>query len=108
MERIGKPAYAALTARETRTVVSAATIWEIAIKRALGKLDAPGDLLFQLEQSGVDLLPVTVRHADLVASLPPHHGDPFDRMLVAQAGAESLTLVSGDADIARYDVEVLW
>jgi PIN domain nuclease of toxin-antitoxin system len=108
MERIGKRAYAALTARDTRTVVSAATIWEIAIKRALGKLDAPGDLLFQLEQSGVDLLPVTARHADLVATLPPHHGDPFDRMLIAQAGAESLILVSGDADVARYDVEVLW
>jgi PIN domain nuclease of toxin-antitoxin system len=108
MERIGERAYAALTAAETRTVVSAATIWEISIKRGLGKLEAPGDLLFQLERSGVDLLPVTARHADLVGSLPPHHGDPFDRLLIAQAGAESLTLVSGDSDIGRYDIDVLW
>jgi len=108
MERIGKRAFAALSARDVHTIVSAATVWEIAIKRALGKLDAPGDLLFQLEQSGVDLLPVTARHADLVATLPPHHRDPFDRMLIAQAGVEGLTLVSGDADVARYEVELLW
>ena len=108
MERIGKRAFAALTAREVRTVVSAATIWEIAIKRGLGKLVAPGDLLFQLERSGVDLLPVSARHADVVASLPPHHRDPFDRLLVAQAMAEGLTLVSGDTDIGRYGVEVIW
>lgn len=108
MERIGKHALAALTARDVRTVVSAATIWEVAIKRALGKLDAPGDLLFQLEHSGVDLLPVTPRHADAIGMLPSHHRDPFDRLLIAQAEVEGLTLVSGDADVARYDIEVLW
>ena len=108
MKLIGKRAFAALISRDVRTVVSAATIWEIAIKRTLGKLDAPGDILFQLEQSGVDLLPVTARHADLVTTLPAHHRDPFDRLLIAQTEAEGLTLVSGDADIARYDVEVLW
>ncbi len=108
MERIGKRAFAALTAGEVRTVVSAATIWEIAIKRGLGKLVAPGDLLSQLERSGVELLPVSARHADVVATLPPHHRDPFDRLLVAQAMTEGLTLVSGDADIGRYGVEVLW
>lgn len=108
MERIGKRAFAALTARESETVVSAATIWEIAIKRGLDKLTPPDDLLFQLERSGVDLLPVTARHADIVGTLPPHHRDPFDRLLIAQAIGEGLTLVSGDADIGRYEVEVVW
>jgi PIN domain nuclease of toxin-antitoxin system len=108
MERIGEEAFAALTARDARTVVSAATIWEVAIKRSLGKLEAPERLLSQLERAGVDLLPVSARHADLVAALPPHHRDPFDRLLVAQATCEELTLVSGDEDIRRYDVEVVW
>lgn len=108
MERIGREAYSALTARDIRTVVSAVTIWEIAIKRSLGKLEAPDGLLSQLERAGVDLLPVSARHADQVAALPPHHRDPFDRLLVAQATVEGLTLASGDEDIRRYDVEVVW
>jgi PIN domain nuclease of toxin-antitoxin system len=108
MERIGEEAFAALSSRDVRTVVSAVTIWEVAIKRSLGKLEGPGGLLSQLEQSGVDLLPVTARHADRVAALPLHHRDPFDRLLVAQATVEGLTLVSGDDDIRRYDVEVVW
>ena len=108
MERIGEHAHAALTARDIRTVVSAVTIWEIAIKRSLGKLEAPDGLLSQLERAGVDLLPVSARHADQVTALPPHHRDPFDRLLVAQATVEGLTLVSGDEDIRRYDVEVVW
>jgi len=89
-------------------VVSAATIWEVAIKRSLGKLEAPERLLSQLERAGVDLLPVRARHADRVAALPLHHRDPFDRLLVAQATVEGLALVSGDEDIRRYDVEVVW
>lgn len=83
-------------------------ILEVAIKRRLCELDAPDDLLGRLEQAGVDLLPVTPRHADRVGTLPTHHQDPFDRLLVAQAEIEGLTIVSADRAMRSYGVEVLW
>ncbi len=106
--RISKKALAALGSDGIEPVVSAVTVWEAAIKRGLGKLDSPDDLLPQLEGAGVELLPVTARHADLVASLPLHHRDPFDRLLVAQATLENLPVVSDDAALRRYDIEVIW
>jgi PIN domain nuclease of toxin-antitoxin system len=106
--RISKRALASLGSDGCEPVVSAVTIWETALKRCLGKLDAPGDLLSQLEQAGVELLPVTPRHANLVATLPLHHRDPFDRLLVAQATLEGLPLVSEDEALRRYDIEVVW
>lgn len=106
--RISKRALAALGSEGIEPVVSAVTIWEAAIKRGLGKLDAPGDLLPQLERAGVELLPISARHADLVASLPLHHRDPFDRLLVAQATLEGVAIVSDDEWLPRYDVEVVW
>jgi PIN domain nuclease of toxin-antitoxin system len=106
--RISKRALAALGSDGIEPVVSAVTLWEAAIKRGLGKLDAPDDLLIQLERAGVELLPITARHADLVASLPLHHRDPFDRLLVAQATIERLPLVSHDKSLRRYDIEIVW
>lgn len=106
--RISKKALAALGSEGFDPVVSAVTMWEVAIKRRLGKLDAPADLLPQLERAGVELLPVTARHADLVGSLPLHHRDPFDRLLVAQATLEGLPLVSSDKSLRRYEIEILW
>jgi PIN domain nuclease of toxin-antitoxin system len=106
--RISKQALAALGSDGIEPVVSAVTVWEAAIKRRLGKLDAPGDLLPQLEHAKVALLPITARHADLVASLPLHHRDPFDRLLVAQATIESIALVSDDESLRRYNIEVVW
>jgi PIN domain nuclease of toxin-antitoxin system len=88
--------------------VSAATAWEIEIKRALGKLDAPDDLADALAAGGYRPLPVSILHATIAGRLPPHHRDPFDRMLVAQAKLEGLTIVTGDRRIAGYDVPVLW
>jgi PIN domain nuclease of toxin-antitoxin system len=107
-DRIGKGAAAAIAGDKDGVVVSAVTVWEVAIKRGLGKLDAPADLLQQLEQARVELLPITARHADRVASLPPHHRDPFDRLLVAQATVEGLALVSSDGSLRDYDIDVLW
>ena len=87
--------------------VSAATVWEIGIKRALGKLEAPDDLLATLAASHLEPLSITVEHAAAASELPRHHDDPFDRMLVAQAASDGLTVVTRDARIARYDVPVL-
>lgn len=106
--RISKTALAALGSDGIDPIVSAVTVWEIAIKRGLGKLEGPADLLPQLEGAGVELLPVGARHADLVGSLPPHHRDPFDRLLVAQAMLEGVALVSDDAALRRYDIEIVW
>lgn len=108
-DRIGKKAKEAIGGGEEQIVISAVVIWEVAIKRRLGKLDAPADLLPRLEEAQVELLPISARHADRVGTLPMHHQDPFDRLLVAQADVDGLTLVSGDAAVRRYDeIEVLW
>ena len=107
-ERVGKKARKAIGDGEDPILISAVVVWEVAIKRRLGKLDAPADLLLRLEQAGVELLPITARHADRVATLPMHHQDPFDRLLIAQAEIDGLTLVSADAAMGRYGVDVLW
>ena len=87
--------------------VSAVSIWEIAIKRALGKLKAPGGIANLVEESGFQELVVTSFHAEQAGSLPMHHRDPFDRMLVAQAQAEGLSIVTSDRRIPLYGVRTL-
>ena len=88
---------------ESDVFVSAASIWEIAIKSALGKLDAdPVEVREALAPTGFDELPVTGAHAARVASLPLHHRDPFDRLLVAQSEVEPLVLLTTDAQLRPY------
>jgi PIN domain nuclease of toxin-antitoxin system len=87
---------------------SAASIWEMAIKQATGKLKMPPEILDTFEQRGFTELRVSSRQGLIAGALPPHHGDLFDRMLVAQAQSEKLTLVTNDVRIAAYDVPVLW
>lgn len=88
--------------------VSAASIWEIAIKARLGKLFADTDALASaIESSGFLQLPISVAHAAGVARLPPHHNDPFDRLLLSQAVTEPLRLLTADALLARYGAMVL-
>lgn len=91
----------------TLVAVSAASAWEIAIKRALGKLDFEGSFDALVREGGFEPLAITVSHAERAGALPPHHRDPFDRMLVAQAQSEQLTLVTRDAAFDPYDVAVL-
>ena len=88
-------------------IVSAASAWEIAIKKALNKLNAPDDLEAQLIAGGFLLLPISVGHAVAAGALPRHHDDPFDRMLIAQARAEQLTLVTSDTRFGAYEVDLL-
>lgn len=88
-------------------MVSAASIWEVAIKRAAGRLQAPKDMEGLVRDSGLGRLPITFGHATAAGALPRLHGDPFDRMLVAQAQLEGLTIATADPEIARYDVSVL-
>ena len=105
--RLGSRAREAIAAAENLVVASAASAWEIAVKRALGKLEAPEDLSGALAEAGLQPLPITVEHAVAAGALPAHHADPFDRMLVAQAATEGLAIVTVDERIARYGVPVL-
>ncbi|MDQ1451580.1 MAG: hypothetical protein QOK38_1446 [Acidobacteriaceae bacterium] len=86
---------------------SVASLWEIAIKQNLGKLQMNGPLPGILERYGLTELPVTARDAEMVRTLPLHHRDPFDRMLIAQAMGRNLVLVSGDRQILAYEVAIL-
>jgi PIN domain nuclease of toxin-antitoxin system len=87
--------------------VSAASVWEISIKVARGRLRVQGDLNEHIQINRFHALPVTVAHALAAGKLPRHHGDPFDRMLVAQAAVESLTLVTADKRQSAYDIPVI-
>ena len=102
--QIGPVARAELGNPDNDIYVSAVTVWEIAIKRALGKLDAPPGVVALIQASGFIGLPVSLAHAEGVADLPRHHGDPFDRLLIAQARAEGLIIVTSDRQIPAYDV----
>ncbi len=88
--------------------ISVVAVWEAAIKSALGKLDAPDELPSLVEQLGFGFLEVTADHAWQVRRLPPHHRDPFDRLLIAQAQVERLSIVSADPAFDSYDVKVVW
>jgi len=103
------PAQAAATIEDpdTEVVVSAASAWEISIKQAVGRLEAPDDLLDAMAANDFGTLAITAAHALAAGCLPPHHADPFDRMLIAQAQMEGFTLVSVDGRFSDYDVELL-
>lgn len=88
--------------------VSAVSAWEIAIKAALGKMQANAPLAEAVAEYGFAELPITLSHADAVRDLPAHHSDPFDRLLAAQAIAEGLTLMTADRKLEPYRVLVHW
>lgn len=91
---------------ELDVFVSAATLWEVSIKTSLGKL-GPADLPERILASGLRELPITAMHGITAGRLPAIHRDPFDRMLIAQAKTEGLTLLTRDEQIAKYDVSLL-
>ena len=97
---------------DTEAFVSAATIWEIAIKSKLGKLPAAAAAVETMPACftdiGFSILDINAAHAKCAGNLPLHHRDPFDRMLIAQATIESLSLVSGDAALVAYGVDLEW
>jgi PIN domain nuclease of toxin-antitoxin system len=109
-ERIRADLLTELRDGRERVLLSAASAWEIAIKWALGRLPLPQPpatyVVTRMERSGVEGLPVAHEHALRVATLPPHHGDPFDRLLIAQAQIESATIVTADPAFDAYDVPI--
>jgi len=111
-EAVSPTARLAIANDDNETFVSAASAWEISIKYRLGKLPTATHLMADLENvvvgEGFSGMPITLRHGKLAGSLPLLHKDPFDRMLIAQAQAESLTLISNERLFDRYGVSRLW
>ena len=109
--RLSRSGRSLVTAVDNELLLSAASAWEIAIKYGLGKLqlpEAPGEYIPRLmARAGIAPLPVLHRHALHVATLPPHHRDPFDRLLVAQAQLEEIPILTADRNFRSYEVEVL-
>lgn len=110
--RLSRNAHEAIAERDADVFLSVVTPWEMTIKSALGRLDlkeSPRGLVYaQIGRHGFQPLDVSLEHVLGVADLPHHHADPFDRLLIAQARSESLTLVSGDEVFPRYELPVLW
>ena len=87
--------------------MSAAIIWEIRIKQALGKLEIPSNFRKALYGQSFEMLPITAEHAHAIGDLPSHHRDPFDRMLIAQATVERLTMVTRDTIMKEYKIPII-
>jgi PIN domain nuclease of toxin-antitoxin system len=104
---LGEKTKATIAEKNNDVYVSAATTWEISIKKAIGKLDAPDDMDTIVEEENFLKLPITLFHGQAAGMLPSHHRDPFDKMLIAQAQAEGLTIITSDAIFAKYGVRTI-
>jgi len=105
-QRLSDPIRSAIEGAD-EVAVSVVSLWELGIKKALGKIGFPDDLHAQVAQSGFEWLSIGVEHAQVAPTLPAHHSDPFDRMLIAQALSEQLAIVTADRHFAAYDVMLL-
>ena len=106
-ERLSEQARTAIADGGNPVFVSAAVIWEIRIKQALGKLKVPRNFRTALERQHFDSIDITADHAHAISELPMHHRDPFDRMLVAQCKVDKLTLVTRDAGLKKYKIPLI-
>lgn len=104
---LAQQARSTMTEPNNRVIVSIASVWEIAIKKALGKLEAPDDLEAMIEDAGFELIPIAFPHAWAIKDLPRYHDDPFDRLLVAQAKVEGLTLITRDERLKQYGIRII-
>jgi PIN domain nuclease of toxin-antitoxin system len=107
-QRLGANTRRHLADTANQVMLSSAVVWEVAIKRSLGKLVVPEEYLSLLLGAGVQALAVSIDHAAALEHLPWHHRDPFDRILVAQASIEGAALVSQDAALRPYGVRLVW
>jgi PIN domain nuclease of toxin-antitoxin system len=101
-------ARAAMEQPGANVICSTVSVWEIAIKRSIGKLQAPDDVIERIDEAGARILTITPQHAHATGELPLHHRDPFDRLLIAQAQLEGCAILTGDRAFSAYDVPVVW
>ena len=102
--QLGESSRQAIANPRNPVYVSAASTWEVSIKKSIGKLTAPDDMDAIVEREGFEKLPITLFHGDQAGSLPELHKDPFDRMLIAQAQSEGLVIVTNDEKIIQYKI----
>lgn len=102
VEELSPFVYELIKNKENTILISAASVWEIGIKQALGKLYVSDDLLSDIKKLGFEVLNISAQHADCAAKLPLYHRDPFDRILIAQANVEQIPLLSADSIFKRY------
>ncbi|MBI4814952.1 MAG: type II toxin-antitoxin system VapC family toxin [Deltaproteobacteria bacterium] len=107
-EQLSRAARETIEDGSNEILVSAVSAWEIAIKRSLGRLTVPDDLRDAIDEARFRRVPVEFEDADRLVNLPQHHRDPFDRMLVAQAMRLGIPIVTRDARLAEYQVQVIW
>lgn len=105
-EQLGSRCREVISDQRNQVFVSAATTWEISIKMALGKLEAPEDIDSVVEDEGFSKLPISLYHGQLAGRLPALHRDPFDRMLIAQAQAEGLIFLTADETLSQYQLRI--
>ena len=106
--QLGRAARAAIAEPTNRIAIGVGALWEMSIKRSKGRLDFPFDFERVLQDEGFGILGIDFRHLRVLETLPKHHGDPFDRLLIAQAVAERIPVITGDRLFAPYDVDVIW
>jgi len=109
--RLSRKARRAVEAADSELLISAASVWEVAIKASLGRLTLPKsvhDYFDDKVEAGFTILPIEWVHAARVAELPFHHRDPFDRLIIAQGLVESLPIVSGDPEFKAYGARIVW
>ena len=104
---LGEATRNAIMSKRNEVYISAASGWEISIKKTLRKLKAPDDIDSIVESEGFSRLPITLFHGEQAGQLPAHHNDPFDRMLIAQAQAEGLTIVTNDSKFPVYGIQLM-
>ncbi len=97
----------AIEDENNRVFVSTASTWEIAIKKSIGKLNAPNNLEKELKKHYFEVLPIALPHTWRTIQLPFHHRDPFDRLLIAQAQVENLTIVTHDSKLQMYEISLI-
>ncbi|HWG18198.1 MAG TPA: type II toxin-antitoxin system VapC family toxin [Acidobacteriaceae bacterium] len=110
--RLSARAKSILRGKENELAFSLVSLWEIAVKMKIGKLNSLGSSVSYIRDEmnayGMEILPIRYEHILQLEMLPPHHGDPFDRLLISQAITESLPILTNDAKVREYSVKVLW
>lgn len=110
-KKISKKAFLKLNHRETKIYISTVSLWEIAIKEKIGKLDLGltiEELILELKFNKIEIFTINTNHIKALNSFKLHHRDPFDRMLIAQAKVENMTIITKDNSFSKYNIDILW
>lgn len=106
--RLGRAARIAMADQTNQVAIGIGALWEMSIKRSKGRLNFPFDFETVLQDEGFGVLGIKFEHLRVLETLPQHHGDPFDRLLIAQAVAERVPVATGDRLFAPYDIDIIW